>query len=252
MHDATRRLKKYDIRMLPVMKKGKLVGIITDRDLKKASASDATTLEVHELLYLLTRVKVKDIMARDVITVPPDYTVEETAQVLQKNRISGAPVVDANGQLVGTITQTDLFRVLISLAGVDNGGIQFGIQVEDRAGSIKEIADVIRSFGGRMVSILTSYDDVPEGYRKVYIRMRRIERSELQKLIQELESKAGLLYMVDHTENNREIYAEKIALVIMGTHGRKGMDKIIFGSVAERVVKTSPVPVMVVNPYKTG
>ena len=210
MHNATRRLKEHNIRMLPVMKKGKLVGIITDRDLKKASASDATTLEVHELLYLLTRVKVKDIMTRDVITVPPDYTVEETAQVLQKNRISGAPVVDADGQLVGTITQTDLFRVLISLTGVGNGGIQFGFQVEDKPGSITEIADIIRAYGGRMVSILSSYDEVPEGYRKVYIRMRSIERSKLKNLIQALESKAGLLYMVDHTENRREIYAEKI------------------------------------------
>ena len=210
MQDAMKHLKEHDIRMLPVLKKGKLVGIVTDRDLKKASASDATTLEIHELLYLLTKIKVKDIMTRDVITVPPDYTVEETAQVLQKNRISGAPVVDADGQLVGTITQTDLFRVLISLTGVGNGGIQFGFQVEDRPGSIKEVADIIRSFGGRMVSILSSYDEVPEGYRKVYIRMRSIERSELKKLIQELESKAGLLYMVDHTENIREIYAEKI------------------------------------------
>ena len=210
MQDAMKHLKEYDIRMLPVMKKGKLIGIVTDRDLKKASASDATTLEVHELLYLLMKIKVKNIMTRDVITVPPDYTVEETAQVLQKNRISGAPVVDADGQLVGTITQTDLFRVLISLTGVGNGGIQFGFQVEDRPGSIKEVADIIRIYGGRMVSILSSYDDVAEGYRKVYIRMRSIERSELKKLIQELESKAGLLYMVDHTENNREIYAEKI------------------------------------------
>jgi len=210
MQDAMKLLKENDIRMLPVMKKAKLVGIVTDRDLKKASASDATTLEVHELLYLLMKIKVKDIMTRDVITVPPDYTVEETAQVLQKNRISGAPVVDADGQLVGTITQTDLFRVLISLTGVGNGGIQFGFQVEDRPGSIKEVADIIRIYGGRMVSILSSYDDVAEGYRKVYIRMRSIERSELKKLIQELESKAGLLYMVDHTENNREIYAEKI------------------------------------------
>jgi len=210
MEDAMKNLKEHDIRMLPVMKKGKLVGIVTDRDLKKASASDATTLEVHELLYLLMKIKVKDIMTRDVITVPPDYTVEETAQVLQKNRISGAPVVDADGQLVGTITQTDLFRVLISLTGVGNGGIQFGFQVEDRPGSIKEVADIIRIYGGRMVSILSSYDDVAEGYRKVYIRMRSIERSELKKLIKELESKAGLLYMVDHTENNREIYAEKI------------------------------------------
>ena len=134
MQDAMKLLKENDIRMLPVMKKAKLVGIVTDRDLKKASASDATSLEIHELLYLLMKIKAKDIMTKDVITVPPDYTVEETAQVLEKKRISGAPVVDADGQLVGTITQTDLFRVLISLTGVGNGGIQFGFQVEDRPG----------------------------------------------------------------------------------------------------------------------
>ena len=211
MQDAMKLLKEHDIRMLPVMKKGKLVGIVTDRDLKRASASDATTLEIHELLYLLTRIKVKNIMTKEVITVPPDFTVEETALVLQENKISGAPVVDSKGKLVGTITQTDLFRVLISLTGVAKGGIQFGLQIEDRPGSIKEVADIIRKFGGRMVSILSSYDLVPQGYRKVYLRMRSIERSELQKLIQELESKAGLLYMVDHTENNRKIFAEKIS-----------------------------------------
>ncbi|MGD8284387.1 MAG: CBS and ACT domain-containing protein [Desulfobacterales bacterium] len=210
MQDAIKLLKEYKIRMLPVMKKGKLVGIVTDRDLKKASASDATTLEVHELLYLLTKIKVKDIMTKDPITVPPDYTAEETAQVLLKNKISGAPVVDKNGNVVGTITQTDLFRVLISLTGIESGGIQFGFQIEDRPGSIKKVADIIRTYGGRMVSILSSYDEVPEGYRKVYIRMRKIQRSELQRLVQELESIAGLLYIVDHTENNREIFAEKI------------------------------------------
>jgi len=210
MQDATKLLKEHDIRMLPVMKKGNLVGIITDRDLKKASASNATTLEVHELLYLLTKIRVKDIMTKEVITVPPDFTVEETAQVLLKNRISGAPVVDTNRQLVGAITQTDIFRILISLTGVSNGGIQFGFQLEDRPGSIKDVADIIRNYGGRMVSILSSYDEVPQGYRKVYIRMRNIERSKLRNLIQELELKAGLLYMVDQTENNRELFAEKI------------------------------------------
>ena len=210
MHGAMKLLKEHDIHMLPVMKKGKLVGIVTDRDLKKASASDATTLEIHELFYLLTLIKVKDLMAKEVITVPADFTVEETAQVLQINKISGVPVVNIEGQIVGTITKTDLFRVLISLTGVEIGGIQFGLQVEDRPGSIKEVADIIRSYGGRMVSILSSYDEVPEGYRKVYIRMRSIERSEFQNLIHELESTAGLLYMVDHTENNREIFSEKI------------------------------------------
>ncbi len=210
MQDAMKLLKEHDIRMLPVMKKGKLVGIVTDRDLKRASASDATTLEVHELLYLLTKIKVKDIMTKDPITVPPDYTAEETAQVLLGNKISGAPVVDDDGQVVGTITQTDLFRVLISLTGVGSGGIQFGFQVEDRPGSIKEVADIIREYGGRMVSILTSYDDVPSGYRKVYIRMHSIERSELQQLKESLSKQAALLHMIDQRDDYREIYSEKI------------------------------------------
>jgi len=206
MQDALKHLKEHNIRMLPVMNKGKLVGIITDRDLKKASASDATTLEIHELLYLLTKIKIKDIMTSDVITVPPDFSVEETAQVLQKNRISGVPVVDAEGRLVGVITQSDLFRVLISLTGVGSGGIQFGFQLADRPGSIKEVADIIRLYGGRMVSILSSYDNVAEGYRKVYIRMHSIERLRLQMLIEDLRAKTVLLYMVDHRENKREIY----------------------------------------------
>jgi acetoin utilization protein AcuB len=210
MQDAMSVLKEHGIRMLPVMKKGKLVGIVTDRDLKKASASDATTLEIHELLYLLTKIKVNDIMTRDPIAVPPDYTVEETARVLLDGKISGAPVVDDYGQVVGIITQTDLFRVLISLTGFGNGGIQFGFQVEDKPGSIKEVADAIRAFGGRMVSILTSYDDVPNGYRKVYIRMHSIERSQLQKLKNTLSEKAALLYVIDHLENSREIYSEKV------------------------------------------
>jgi len=110
-------MKEYDIGMVPVMKKGKLVGIVTDRDLKRSSASDATTLEIHELLFLISKIKVKDIMTKDPITVPFDFTVEEAAEVLMKNRISGAPVVDQNGKVVGTITKGDLFRVLISLTG---------------------------------------------------------------------------------------------------------------------------------------
>jgi acetoin utilization protein AcuB len=206
MHDAMKLLKEHDIRMLPVMRDGKLVGIVTDRDLKRASASDATTLEVHELIFLISQIKVKNIMTKDPITVPFDYTVEETAEILLRNKISGAPVVDYDGQVVGTITQTDLFNALISLTGVGKRGIQFALQIEDRPGSIKEVADIIRKYGGRMVSILSTYERVPEGYRKVYIRNYGIERSKLPQLKEELKDEATLLYMVDHQENEREIY----------------------------------------------
>lgn len=208
MQDAMSLMKKHAIRMLPVIKKGKLVGIITDRDLKRASASDATTLEIHELLYLLSKIKVRDLMTRDPITVPADFTVEETAEVLLKNKISGVPVVDESGKVIGTITQSDLFRMLIALTGVGNRGIQFAFKVEDRPGSIKEIADVVRDFGGRMVSILTSYENVADGYRKVYIRMRSIDRQKLGQLKDVLRQKAQVLYMVDHRMNHREIYPD--------------------------------------------
>ncbi len=73
MQDATRLLKEHNIRGLPVMEKGKLVGVVTDRDLKKASASDATTLEIHELLYMISRIKVKEIMTKNPITIPAGF-----------------------------------------------------------------------------------------------------------------------------------------------------------------------------------
>ena len=206
MQDVMGLLKRHGIRRLPVMKKGKLTGIITDRDLKSASASDATTLEIHELLYLLAKIKVKNIMTKDPITVPVDYTVEETAELLLRHKISGVPVLEKARELAGVITQTDLLRVMVSLTGVGKKGIQFGFKLEDRPGSIKEVADVIREHGGRMVSILTAYDEAPEGYRWAYIRMYSIDRARIDHLKRALGEKAPLLYMVDHRENRREIY----------------------------------------------
>jgi acetoin utilization protein AcuB len=208
MQDAMNMMKKNNIRLLPVLRAGKLVGVVSDRDLKRASASDATTLEIHELLYLLSKIRVKEIMTKDPLTIPEDFTVEETAEVLLKNKISGAPVVDRNGRVIGIITQSDLFRVLISLTGVGSRGIQFAFRLEDRPGSIKEVADVIREFGGRMVSILTSYENVEKGFRKVYIRMHSIDRKKLDSLKNALRQKAVLLYMVDHKDNKREIYED--------------------------------------------
>ena len=207
MMDATKKLKEHDIRMLPVMKKGKLVGIVTDRDLKRASASDATTLEVHELLYLLSEIKVKELMSKDPITVPFDYTMEETAEVLLENKISGVPVVDNKGKIVGMITETDLFRAVMSLTGLKSRGILFAFQLEDRSGSIKEVVDIVREYGGRIASILSSYDRVKKGYRKAYIRMYGIDRLKLPQLKEELKEKTTLLYMVDLRENKREIYS---------------------------------------------
>lgn len=206
MHDAMNLMKTHRITLLPVMDKKRLVGILTDRDLKKASASDATTLEMHELLYLISNIKVTDIMSSNPISVPPDFTIEETAELLLANKISGVPVVDTDGTVTGVITHTDLFKVIVSLTGIGKKGVQFAFCLEDRQGSILEVAQIIRRFGGRIVSILTSYEKAPDGYRNVYIRMYGIDRLKLEKLKTALMEKTTLLYMVDHRYNHREIY----------------------------------------------
>jgi acetoin utilization protein AcuB len=207
MLEAINLIKQQRIRMLPVLQAGKLVGVVTDRDLKRSSASDASSLEVHEMLYLISRLTVKEIMTPRVITVPSDYTIEETAEILLRNKISGVPVLDAAGQLVGVITQTDIFRAIIALTGIGKKGVQVAVRLEDRPGSIQEAADIIRDHGGRLVSILSSYDRVPEGYRNVYIRFYGTDPSNLEPLHQALGERCVLLYTVDHRNNWRQIYA---------------------------------------------
>lgn len=206
MLDAVNRMRDRKVHMMPVLDGKKIVGIITDRDIKRASASDASTLEIHELMYLISKIKVRDIMSKKVVTVPDDYTVEETAEVLLENRISGVPVVDKAGKIAGVITQTDIFRVLISITGVEKRGIQFAFLLEDQPGSIKAVADAMRAYGGRIASILTSYEEAAQGHRKVFIRMYGLDRFKLDELKKELKEKFHVLYMVDNREEKREIY----------------------------------------------
>jgi acetoin utilization protein AcuB len=206
MQDAINLSMEQHISMMPVLEEGKLVGIVTDRDLKRASPSDATLLDIQQIMYHLSRLEVGAIMTRYPITVPLDHTVEETAEVLLTNGISGAPVVDQKGEIRGIITKNDLFKAMISLSGLTKQGLQFGFLLEDNPGSIKEVTDVIRKYNGRLVSILSSYEKAPEGLRHVYIRAFDIDRDDLPRLKEELQAVGKMLYMVDHRENKREIY----------------------------------------------
>ena len=208
MQDAMKLLKEHDVRMLPVLDKRKLVGIVTDRDLKRASASDATTLEIHELLYLVSNIKIKDIMTQNPVTVPTSYTIEETAQILLNNKISGLPVMDDGGNVVGTITQSDIFKVIISLTGVEQKGIQIALQVEDMPGSITKTIDTIRKHDGRIMSVLSSREHAPEGFRRIYVRIYDIDEEKLHALTEAFKQDDQLFYLVDHGNNSRTIYKE--------------------------------------------
>ena len=208
MQHAITLMRDHKIRMLPVTHKGSLVGVLSNTDLKRAQASDATMLDVHEVLYLISKIKVHEIMSKNPITVPEDYTVEETAQVMMENHISGVPVIDYQGNLVGVITRHDVYNILINLSGLGKKGIQIAFLIDDQSGSIKNITDVIREYDGRIASILSSYDNAPEGKRIVYIRIYELDRSRLPDLIQEFRDKGTLIYLVDHRDNKRKIYQD--------------------------------------------
>jgi acetoin utilization protein AcuB len=169
MQQAVNLMKDHDIRLLPVIKDRKLVGVLSDGDLKKASATSTVALDVRDLMYRAFKTKIRDIMTRDPITIQCDQTVDEAAQVLLKNKISGAPVVDHKAAVVGVITKSDIFKVLISLTAVGARGIQFAFHVKDSPGAVKELTDIIRNYGGRTASILSSYENAPPGHRNVYI-----------------------------------------------------------------------------------
>ncbi|RZB34275.1 MAG: acetoin utilization protein AcuB [Desulfobacteraceae bacterium Eth-SRB1] len=205
MQDAKALLAKHEIRMLPVMEKGKLVGVVTDRDVKKASASSIAALKPCDI-HKTAEIKIKEIMTGDPMTVPFDLTIEETAETILLNKISGMPVLDHERDLVGIITLSDICRVIFFLTGFGEKGIQFAIQLTDKHHTLKEITDIIRSYGCRVSSILTSYDGVLEGHRKVYIRIFDIDRPFLESLMEEIREKATLLYIIDHNERKRMIF----------------------------------------------
>lgn len=205
MQHAVKLIKEHNINMLPVMDHEKVVGVLSKIDLKRAHA---TLLEIHDLAYVISKVKVKEIMTKVPITVPPDYTIEEAAKVMIAKDISGLPVVAATGQLVGIITRTDLFKVLISLTGMARRGLQFACQVGDRPGAIKELTDLVRQAGGRVAGIMSNWEGVSDGFLKVYIRAYSLDREKMPQLIRELQAKATLLYFVDCREKHREIFQQ--------------------------------------------
>ncbi len=195
MMKAIHLMKQNRFRRLPVMHEGRLVGIVSDRDLKEASPSKATTLDVHELYYLLAELLVKDIMTRDPITVHPDDTVEHAAQLMLENTISGLPVVDEKGNVVGIITQSDVFRAFMHITGILQGGVQFALRLEDRPGLIKEVVDLLRARGARFVSLLTSYTTSEEGYRDVYIRVKNLTPEAIEAAEKDLAIPHQVLYV---------------------------------------------------------
>ena len=192
MMQASRLMKQHRVKHLPVMINSRLVGIVSDRDLKEAQPSNATSLDIHELYYLLDKVKIKNLMSTNLHTTSSEEIIERAAAKMLEHDISALPVIDEQGKLKGIVSKGDLFRAMIAISGIHQAQLQIGLEVEDRPGSVKKITDLIRTHGGRTVSITTHYDDAPEGFRHLYIRCRGVENEE--PLFEELEQNFKILY----------------------------------------------------------
>jgi acetoin utilization protein AcuB len=149
--DTLDLLRREKIRRAPVIHGGKMVGIVSDKDLLNAAPSDATSLSIWELNHLVSKILVGEVMTRKVITVTEDTPIEEAAYLMSENKIGGLPVV-RDGDVVGLITETDLFRIFLELMGARETGVRVTALVPEKIGELDELTHAIASAGGSFVA----------------------------------------------------------------------------------------------------
>ncbi|MBW1719912.1 MAG: CBS domain-containing protein [Deltaproteobacteria bacterium] len=193
---ACQLMKEHSIRRIPVVKQDRIVGIVSDRDIKDAAPSKTASMDEHKLYYLLSETKIKDIMTPYPLTLRENDSVEKAAVIMLENRISGLPVVNNKDQVVGMITQTDIFKVMVSITGIYHSPIQLACDIEDYPGSINNLVNIIRSHEARLASVLTCQEHVSSGRREVYVRIRDISDEQLEILVEELKEESNILYVI--------------------------------------------------------
>lgn len=205
LNEAAKKFKTRVISMLPVLKDGILAGVVTDGDIKKAMPSEATSLDKFEIPALLDSVSVETVMSSPVITIQCDHTIDEAAGMMLKKGISGMPVVTRKGHIEGIITKSDIFRCFVSFTGVSNKGQIFAFTLQDKPGLIKNLTEIIRSSGGRLCSVMTSYDDIEDGYRKVFFHTFDIEPQQFDAVVEKLHVSGDLYYAADLSRGLRRL-----------------------------------------------
>ena len=150
--DAHELLTKHNIRRLPVVKDGKLVGVVSNIDISRSSPSKATSLSINELTYILSKTKISKVMTKNPITISPNALLEEAAILMRDNGVSFLPVVE-NGKLVGIITESDIFDSFIELMGFREKGTRLTIEVEDEPGIMSHLAGIFAIHGANITNV---------------------------------------------------------------------------------------------------
>jgi len=183
--EALKLMRDKKVRRLPVLdKKGELVGIVSEKDVLYVSPSPATSLSIFEIHYLLSQLKVGEIMTRDVITVSEYTPLEEAARIMDDNKIGGLPVT-RDGKLVGIITESDLFRTFVEILGARDQGVRLSMLVSDQPGILADITRAIADMGGNIVSLGTFLGEDPTN-RLITVKVADVAEDELVAEIEHL------------------------------------------------------------------
>ncbi len=186
--EAIHLMKEKRIRRLPVMSGTKLVGIITDVDVQTHAPSEATSLDIHEVHYLLAKTRVKEVMTKNPVTLKPDNSIEKAAVVMLDSGFGGLPVVDPTGDLVGIISQRDCLNSMVTILGFRKKGTRIAVEVKDEPSILHEIAHVIEDMNLKIHSLVTCELQDKGGMREVVFR---VEGHDVEAVVKELKVKYG-------------------------------------------------------------
>jgi acetoin utilization protein AcuB len=169
--EAVRLTGQRGVRHLPVLDRDRLVGMLSDRDLKRAMASPATSLEAHELRYLLDGLRVGEIMTRAVITIGPTSPIEDAARLMVLEKIGALPVTDGD-RLIGLVTETDVLRLFVRAMGAGEPSTRLDVVVGNRPHALAEAVQAVEVAGAEISSLVTLASE--GGFKEVVIRVRTI------------------------------------------------------------------------------
>jgi acetoin utilization protein AcuB len=187
VHDALAMFQREHIRRAPVVRQGKLLGIVSQTDLLNASPSPATTLSVWEMNFLMSKVTVKHVMTKKVKTIAVDAPIEEAARIMAEAKIGGMPVT-REGKIVGMITETDLFKVFLEFMGTREKGIRVSALVEDKPGQLAKVSKTIAEAGGNFIAFgVFAGPDV--SVKLITFKVAGIKKDELKKVLEKVVKK---------------------------------------------------------------
>lgn len=176
--DVRKSMQDQGVRHIPVVDGGRLVGIVSLNTIRDAAPSKATDLSIHEIHYLLAKMKIREVMKKDVVTCGPDDHVEDIAKIMQTRRIGAVPVVD-KGQLVGILTNDDMFRILMKMLGMDTPGKRITLEMERGQG--EKLVDIVRAVKdrGKFIKSFLSMESPHPGRQTVILNLDDSDVSEV-------------------------------------------------------------------------